>query len=68
MEPTEAQLLDVIKSYINMLQGIELLEYEDKNFLAGDNKSRAEEKIELLRCMQRNIVALQRLHQKREGL
>jgi len=39
---------DELKSIIRTLIGIESLEYENKNLLSGDNKSRCELKIELL--------------------
>jgi len=37
-----------IESLIRQALAIEMLEYEDKNHLSGNNKSRSETKIELL--------------------
>ncbi|WP_238858968.1 hypothetical protein [Clostridium sp. YIM B02569] len=40
--------LEKVKSIIRSLYGIALLEYEDKNLLSGDNKTRSEKQQALL--------------------
>ncbi|MFT8351311.1 hypothetical protein [Clostridium saccharoperbutylacetonicum] len=41
--------LEKVKSIVRKLYGIALLEYEDKNLLSGDNKTRCEKQQELLK-------------------
>ncbi len=41
--------MEKMKSLLNKLLGISLLEYEDMNYLSGNVKGRAEEKIKMLR-------------------
>lgn len=43
------KLLEEISGIINEVYGIQLLEYHNKNHLSGDNKSRCEEKLNLLK-------------------
>ena len=38
-----------IKSYLEQLYAIELLEYHNKNYLSGDNKTRSEERQRILK-------------------
>jgi len=40
--------MNELESLIRQVLAIEMLEYEDKNHLSGDNKSRCEKKMELL--------------------
>jgi len=41
--------LEKVKSIVRKLYGITLLDYEDKNLLSGDNKTRSEKQQELLK-------------------
>jgi hypothetical protein len=41
--------LNSLESHIGIILGIETLEYLDKNFLSGDNASRARDKINYLK-------------------
>ena len=43
------QKLEKAKAYAEQILAIEMLEYHNKNYLSGDNKSRSEEKQALLR-------------------
>ena len=53
----EGELKD-LEAGINKLLGITLLEHEDKNLLAGDNKSRAEMQLHILEDLRDRIKLL----------
>jgi hypothetical protein len=53
---------DVLLSYVRIVLAIEMLEYENKNYLAYDDKRRCEIKMELL---ENAMTMLQR--KEREG-
>lgn len=42
---------NLFRANLNVLLGIELLEYEDKNHLSGSNKTRSETKLRLIKDM-----------------
>lgn len=44
----EATLKNKLKTNLNILLAISLLEYEDSNYLSGNNETRAEQKIKLI--------------------
>ena len=45
----EKSKVDILKSYLTIVLAIEMLEYEDKNYLRYSNKQNSEEKIVLLK-------------------
>jgi hypothetical protein len=47
-----------IESVIRQVLAIEMLEYENKNHLSGDNESRCKKKIELLSNAMNKIIEL----------
>ena len=49
-----------IESLIRQVLAIEMLEYEDKNHLSGNDKSRSEIKIELMNQAMQEIKKLKR--------
>lgn len=49
-----------IESLIRQVLAIEMLEYEDKNHLSGNDKSRSEIKIELMNEAMQEIKKLKR--------
>ena len=46
---------------IEELQAVEMLEYHNKNWFDGDNKSRCEEKLDLLKEMASEVDFLRRM-------
>lgn len=47
--------ISFLKTYIAIVQGIEILEYYDSDFLSGNNESRYKEKIEHLNLALKKI-------------
>jgi len=47
--------ISFLKTYVATVQGIEILEYYDSNFLSGNNESRSKEKIEHLNLALKKI-------------
>lgn len=47
--------ISFLKTYVAIVQGIEILEYYDSNFLSGNNESRCKEKIEHLNLALKKI-------------
>lgn len=51
----DLQTKNSLKSNLKILLAIETLEYENKNYLSGDNKSRSESKIILIKDMLKDL-------------
>lgn len=47
--PVYSNAKDDMKANLEILYAVELLEYHNKNWLSGDNKTRCESKITLLK-------------------
>ena len=54
--PVYSNEKDVMKGNLEILYAVELLEYHNKNWLSGDNKTRCEAKICLLKYMLRGVT------------
>jgi len=50
--------MERLSGHIAQLLAVETLEYEDKNWLAGDNCSRSKMRQELLREIQDNLIPM----------
>lgn len=55
---TFAQILDILQDFTETLHAVEVLEYQNKNWLGGDNKTRSEERQLLLKNMLEKIAYL----------
>ncbi|MCX6217629.1 hypothetical protein [Spirosoma sp.] len=62
--PKMRRPIDGLMDELNVLMAVETLEYHDKNYLAGSNKSRSEERTRSLqRCMDRAITIYKQLQE-----
>lgn len=52
--------MSYLKTYIATIQGIEMLEYYDSNYLSGSPASRGKEKIELLNVALKKVDEISR--------
>ena len=58
MKTETRKIIETLKSNVRTEYALEVLEYENKNHLAGDNKSRSEERQVLSQC---NLELIDRL-------
>jgi hypothetical protein len=51
---------EILAGVVEELLAVEMLEYNNKNWLTGDNKTRCESKMETLRSLKNEIINLRR--------